>query len=196
MDADSSKPLAAFGFLTVLESAEHGLFGGYLVLSPLGRPLEFRCSTPIAASRAQQILYGPTLRPYLLAEVIGQTLAAGSEIAPRVILTDQRDMLPLGLLRQECVVHVERLAEAEGDASLAVSEQRREQPATFQLAACRLTPAELSALSCDELRLLLEPLARNVDLCEPFGRILAALTEAQVASHEAADASDDHAAAA
>lgn len=194
MDADSSKPLAAFGFLTVLESAEHGLFGGYLVLSPLGRPLEFRCSTPIAASRAQQILYGPTLRPYLLAEVIGQALAAGSELAPRVILTDQRDMLPLGLLRSESVVHVERLAE--GDAARPGADQLPEQAATFKLARCRLTPAELSAISCDELRALLEPLARNVDLCEPFGRILAALTEAQMASHDAADSSDDHAAAA
>ena len=31
MDAAPAKALAAFGFLTVLESAEHGLFGGYLV---------------------------------------------------------------------------------------------------------------------------------------------------------------------
>src|SRR5688572_13244428 len=91
MDADPSKPLPAFGFLTVLESA-------------------------------QQILYGPTLRPYLLAEVIGQTLVAGSELAVRVILTDQRDMLPLGLLRSECIVHVERAPDAEtGEASPATA---------------------------------------------------------------------------
>ena len=34
---------------------------------------------------------------------------------------------------------------------------------------------------------MLEPLAAHVDLCEPFGRIRAALTEAQLASHDAAD---------
>jgi hypothetical protein len=194
MDADPSKPLPAFGFLTVLESAEHGLFGGYLVLSPLGRPLEFRCSTPVAASRAQQILYGPTLRPYLLAEVIGQTLVAGSELAVRVILTDQRDMLPLGLLRSECIVHVERAPDAEtGEASPATAAAAAH---AFDLAGRRLTPAELAAIAPDELKSLLEPLATNIDLCEPFGRILAALTEAQMASHDAADAPDDHAAAA
>ena len=100
MDAGASKPLPAFGFLTVLESPEHGLFGGYLVLSSRGRPLEFRCSTPIAPSRAQQILYGPTLRSYLLAEVIGAALIAGSELPVEVIVTDQVDMAALAVLAQ------------------------------------------------------------------------------------------------
>ena len=30
-----------FAYLSTLESVEHGYFGGYLVLSKLGRPLEF-----------------------------------------------------------------------------------------------------------------------------------------------------------
>ena len=55
MDAEDSKALAAFGFLTVVESPEHGLFGGYLVLSPQGRPLEFRCSTPVRPPGASRI---------------------------------------------------------------------------------------------------------------------------------------------
>src|SRR5688500_2219835 len=92
MDAESGKALAAFGFLTVLESPEHGLFGGYLVLSPLGRPLEFRCSTPVVASRSQGILYGPTLGRYLLTDVIGQSLVAGCELSVAVILPGERDM--------------------------------------------------------------------------------------------------------
>ena len=47
-----SNSLPAFGFLTVVEDDEHGYFGGYLVLSELGRPLEFHCSTPIFPSQA------------------------------------------------------------------------------------------------------------------------------------------------
>jgi hypothetical protein len=187
MDDGSGKPLPAFGFLTVLESAEHGLFGGYLVLSALGRPLEFRCSTPIAPSRAQQILYGPTLRPYLLAEVIGQALVSGSELPVRVILTDQRDMLPLGMLRSEIVIYVEP-APTTGEVSAEKS---------FDLAGCRVSAAELSALSHGELQAMLAPLAAHVNLCEPFGRILAALLEAQMASPDAGSGvSDDSAAAA
>src|SRR5688572_19410905 len=77
MDAEPSQALAAFGCRTVLESPEHGLFGGYLVLSPQGRPLEFRCSTRVTARRAQQLLYAPTVRPYLFADVIGQSLVSG-----------------------------------------------------------------------------------------------------------------------
>ena len=112
MDADASKPLPAFGFLTVLESPEHGLFGGYLVLSPQGRPLEFRCSTPIAPSRAQQILYGPTLRPYLLAEVIGQALVAGSRAAGDADSHRPARHVAVGTVAAEAVVHVEPRDEA------------------------------------------------------------------------------------
>jgi hypothetical protein len=187
MDADPRKPLPAFGFLTVVESSEHGMFGGYLVLSPLGRPLEFRCSTPIAPSRAHEILYGPTLRPYLLAEVIGQALVSGSELPVQAILTDQRDMLPLALLRHEPVLHVAPATGADADVV-----------AGLLLAGNRVTCGETVslALSSEELRALLEPLAAHVDLCEPFGRICAALAEAQMASHDQAESTDDRAAAA
>lgn len=191
MDADSSKPLPAFGFLTALASAEHGWFGGYLVLSPQGRPLEFRCSTPIAPSRAQEILYGPTLRPHLLADVIGQALVSSAETAVRLVLTDLPDMLPLGLLRFEQVICVELLrAEVVGPA-LAIEATAD----SFELKGCRATLSPASGCSREALEELLAPLATRVDLCEPFQRIRAALTEAQFASHDAADEADDRAAA-
>jgi hypothetical protein len=186
MDAEAAKPLPAFGFLTVLESAEHGMFGGYLVLSPQGRPLEFRCSTPIAPSRAQQILYGPTLRPYLLAEVIGQSLVHGAELPVTMILTDQYEMLPLGLLRAEPVVYVEPRDESASPA---------EWP-SCDMAGCRVTVADGTAARGEDVQAQLEPLLAHVDLCEPFGRIRAALTEAQLASQDAADLTHDSAAAA
>ncbi|MEQ8839035.1 MAG: hypothetical protein RID07_19675, partial [Lacipirellulaceae bacterium] len=69
MTTVDGKPLPAIGFLTAVESPQHGLFGGYLVLSLQGRPLEFRCTTPVKPTRAQEILYGKTLRPYLLCEL-------------------------------------------------------------------------------------------------------------------------------
>jgi hypothetical protein len=177
----------------VLESSEHGLFGGYLVLSPQGRPLEFRCSTPVIATRAQEILYGPTLRPYLLTDVIGQSLVAGSEISVEVILTDERDMLQLALLRREEVLHVERLAR---DASATVSEHM---PIllgnSIEFHGCRITAASTFTADAARLRWNLEPLAANVFLAEPFDRIRAALTEAQLATHDAGEYHHDRAAA-
>ncbi len=82
------KSLPAIGFLTVTRDADQGLLGGYLVLNSLGRPLEFHCTAPVRANRAQEILYGPTLDPYLCGERIGQTLLEKSKAAPKIVLTD------------------------------------------------------------------------------------------------------------
>ena len=70
MGASDSKSLPAIGFLTVVTIPDQGLVGGYLVLNAAARPLEFHCTTPVRANRAQEILYGPTLRPYLFGEQI------------------------------------------------------------------------------------------------------------------------------
>src|SRR3954471_20719084 len=77
-----------FGYLSVINSAEHGYFGGYLVVGPLGRPLEFHCTAPVRPSRAQQILYGPTLEPFLLGEQIAGPHAEGAKPEPSLILTN------------------------------------------------------------------------------------------------------------
>ena len=87
--ADDKSP-PALGFLTVLEHPQHGLMGGYLVLNRAGRPLEFHCTAPLKPNRAQQILYGPTLEPYLFGEQIGQALVAKSQVEPLMICTDLR----------------------------------------------------------------------------------------------------------
>ena len=76
-------PLASLGFLTVVEHAELGLLGGYLLLNAAGRPLEFHCTAPVKPNRAQEILYGPTLKPFLYGEQIGQTLLTRSKLTPR-----------------------------------------------------------------------------------------------------------------
>src|SRR3954462_1989649 len=77
-----------FGYLSVINSAEHGYFGGYLIVGPLGRPLEFHCTAPVRPSRAQQILYGPTLEPFLLGEQIAGAMLDAAKLKPRLILTN------------------------------------------------------------------------------------------------------------
>jgi hypothetical protein len=85
----------AIGFLTVIEHPQHGLFGGYLVLNLAGRPLEFHCTAPIKPNRAQQILYGPTLEPFLYGEQIGSTLLGHAKTSPLAICTDRQPVLCL-----------------------------------------------------------------------------------------------------
>ncbi len=88
MSQQRAKRSEAIGFLTVIDYPQHGLFGGYLVLNTAGRPLEFHCTAPIKPSRAQKILYGPTLEPYLYGEQIGQTLIGQAEVEPLLVCTD------------------------------------------------------------------------------------------------------------
>lgn len=83
------------GFLAAVEEAERGVVGGLLVTNRFGRPLEFQCTTPVKPNRTQQILYGPTLRPYLLAEVIGRTLLDKISVKPHLVLIEADELLDL-----------------------------------------------------------------------------------------------------
>jgi hypothetical protein len=89
----TAKSLDELGFLTAIETPDDGLFGGYLTVRPNGRPLEFFCTSPVVPSRAQQVLYGPTLRSFLLAECIGPALVLKASRRQPILLTDLPAML-------------------------------------------------------------------------------------------------------
>lgn len=174
-----------FGYLSMLESDEHGFFGGYLVVSQLGRPLEFHCTAPVRPSRAQQILYGPTLQPYLLGEQIGGTLLAQAKLRPNLILTDQFDAF---CLRSQIATPMVCLAGANEEAIVSElgEDSGGDAPQAKLLASRRFVfggyhwelPGgyEYDQPSVVEL---LQLLARQVTLSEPFGRIREAIQEAQ-----------------
>jgi hypothetical protein len=164
-----------FGYLSVVHIAEHGYFGGYLVVALTGRPLEFHCTAPVRPTRAQEILYGPTLQPYLLGEQIGGTLLCRAKTGARLILTDQSATLcvrskievPLVRLLPRDEPHVPEVAPiAAHDYPLAVDGYGIELAPGF---ATDRGPATA----------LLTQLATKVDLAEPFDRIHEAIREAQ-----------------
>ncbi|MFH1302036.1 MAG: hypothetical protein ABIK07_13325 [Planctomycetota bacterium] len=94
MVADSSNELK-LGFLTTIECPDGSLIGGLLVTNHFGRPLEFQCTTPVKPNRTQEVLYGPTLVPFLLGEVIGLTLVEKMNIKPNLILIEQEQAIEL-----------------------------------------------------------------------------------------------------
>lgn len=191
MDSSVSNSLPAFGFLSVVEDQQHGFFGGYLVLSQLGRPLEFHCSTPILPSKAQRILYGPTLRSFVLGELIGQTLVKKSQLAVEAVLTDDPEMLGLGLFWQGNLAWVsdQERNTVELVQSLSVSPM-------CEIDGYRLTGSSTCGWTSESLSELLAPLVSYVDLAEPFQRIREAIEEAQRVSEPTAEEADDHSAAA
>src|SRR5262245_61207795 len=83
------------GFLTAIETPEKGFIGGLLVTNQYGRPLEFQCTAPVKPNPTQEILYGPTLAPFVLGELIGGTLVEKAGIKPQLILTDREQILEL-----------------------------------------------------------------------------------------------------
>jgi len=153
MSSDRGSSSPAYGFLTTVDSPVHGLFGGYLLVDPAGRPLEFHCTAPVKVSRAQQILYGATLQGHLHGRQIGATLIAEGAITPLVVLTDVESMLAVRPHTHLPVALVTGPDAASG-------------PAGDDAAAAMLRES-------------LAPLATAVDLREPFERIRAALEEAQ-----------------
>lgn len=83
------------GFLRVVHVEDAGFVGGLLVTNRQGRPLEFQCTTPVRPNRTQEILYGPTLTPFVHGELIGKTLVERLSVTPDVILVQQDSLLEL-----------------------------------------------------------------------------------------------------
>jgi len=192
-----SKSNSGLGFLTVIEDPRHGLFGGFLVLDVAGRPLEFHCTAPVKPNRAQQILYGPTLEPYLFGEQIGRTLLGKAATEPLLVCTDcqaamaVRDhvRVPVALVltppetgaAESGPIFGDSLAEESGTIARRVDGPHARDPslAGFRLGRNRLA---ISVDSPDDRQLIerrLGKLADSFDLSEPFQRIRRAIEEAR-----------------
>ncbi|MES2790228.1 MAG: hypothetical protein V4719_11505 [Planctomycetota bacterium] len=95
MSATEKKDQFRLGFLTAMEVPEQGFVGGLLITNRHGRPLEFQCTAPLKPNRTQEILYGTTLGPYVMGEVIARTLVEKVGVKPHLILTERTEILEL-----------------------------------------------------------------------------------------------------
>jgi hypothetical protein len=109
MSVDTGKELFRLGFLTAIEIPDRGYVGGLLVTNHFGRPLEFQCTAPLKPNRTQEILYGPTLVPYVLGDLIGRTLIEKVGVKPHIVLTERQELLGLRELVQIPVACVDDL---------------------------------------------------------------------------------------
>jgi hypothetical protein len=83
------------GFLTAVRTGDRAFVGGLLVTDRFGRPLEFQCTTPVKPNRTQELLYGPTLEPFILGDLLGKALLGKIGVKPTLIVTDREEMLAL-----------------------------------------------------------------------------------------------------
>jgi hypothetical protein len=184
MTVESGKESFRLGFLTAIEVPERGFVGGLLVTNQFGRPLEFQCTAPLKPNRAQEILYGPTLIPYVLGDLIGRTLVEKVGVKPHLILTERNDLLPLRDLVSIPVACVDEQAGSE-----------RTSRSTDQLAASASEPGiagtspqfrlgrqilRFHAAHADDQAIAQQGAAtvpQDADLREPFERVREALNE-------------------
>ncbi len=195
-DTPSEQPFA-LGFLTVVDQSSQGLVGGYLLLNAHARPLEFHCTVPVRPNRAQEILYGATLEPFIYGEQIGPTLIKTSKLRPAAVFTDCCPALaaaahvepPLWL-----VLPPEPSAPNETDATEANQSEARfaRRPDSAQNLPAGASRVRLgrnwvvgtkgsdsadAAVSSDSDKIA--QVAATLDLSEPFERIRAAIQESQ-----------------
>jgi hypothetical protein len=170
MTASGKQDQLRLGFLTAIELPDKGYVGGLLVTNHQGRPLEFQCTVPIRANPTQEILYGPTLVPFILGELIGSTLVEKSGIKPQLILTDREQILELRNHIDKPVV----LVEGESRSSKA---RASDEGATIRLG--RQTISFHEAHTADRPLVTKETgqIPADADLLEPFERVREALQE-------------------
>jgi hypothetical protein len=190
---------ATFGYLSVIHSAEHGYFGGYLVVGPLGRPLEFHCTAPVRPSRAQQILYGPTLEPFLLGEQIAGAMLDAAKLKPSLILANceatlharSRISSPMVLLSGNASSSSEPTDATRASTDPAANSPMSSGPhESFAVEAFEfILPIGFESDRDTATRLLID-LVRQIDLAEPFGRIEEAIREAQRLGGSGAESHD------
>lgn len=170
--ATSGETDLKLGFLSAIELPGGGFVGGLLVTNRFGRPLEFQCTTPVRANRTQEILYGPTLRPFLLGEVIGRTLVEKVAVKPDVVLAEGEDLLELRCHIQQPVAVVE-VVDRDGE-----SEQETPDKNELFLGRQRLRFHERHPDDGPRFASSAGNVPENADLFEPFERVRDALREA------------------
>jgi hypothetical protein len=170
MTANGKQEALRLGFLTAIETPDHGYVGGLLVTNHFGRPLEFQCTVPVRPNATQTMLYGPTLAPFLLGELIGGTLVEKAGVKPQLILTDCAQILELRN-------HIEQPVALVGAEAQAAGPQPEETAPPLKLGrqTVRFHPSHAE----DHLALSREArhIPADADLQEPFERVREALQE-------------------
>ena len=159
------------GFLTAVEIPDQGFVGGLLITNRHGRPLEFQCTAPLKPNRTQEILYGETLAPFVMGEVIAKTLVDKVGVKPHLVLTELPEILEL---RNHVTMPVGCLAEQAGQPA-ATADQPLAAPFKIGKQWVRIHSAHDHDRG--EMEAQAQQISPEADLREPFERVREALQE-------------------
>ncbi|MBO7725049.1 MAG: hypothetical protein J6S40_01140 [Thermoguttaceae bacterium] len=177
------------GFLSVSETSSQGFLGGLLILNRSGHPIEFHCTVPVHANRAQEILYGETLGSFLCAQQIAPSLYKHKKTPVAAVITDAPLLLsfaqtldvPLLLLLDPMPAGIRTALPGTISPRLdEICAIGRTDPAGWQEAEDEGIRYMLRAdESKSRAAQILRPFRKLIDLTEPFDRIYLAIKESQ-----------------
>jgi len=173
------------GFLTVRQHPELGYLGGLLLVNSLARPLEFHCTLPVKPTRAQSILYGPTLVDFLCGEQIARTLVSKAKLQPVIVFTDGAAVLTLRNVSEIPVCCVKSKANETSNKDLMIPASQNAGVVVGELSGHKILVDAAHRNDWDFVVKRSQELLQQVDLLEPFTRIVEALQEAHPASKAA-----------
>lgn len=196
MDAIAGSQQKSLGFVSVRKRTEQGYFGGYLIVNPTARPLEFHCTVPVQPTRAQSILFGNTLEEFLCGEQITRALLTKAKLRPQAVLVDTPAALcarhwfdlPILWLASSPQSNSNQSASKSNPSSehgfvLPELHRHESEITSRELAGYRFATLQTYQSDLDALELILtaqdSPLSENrFEFDEPFERIVEALSEA------------------
>lgn len=164
---------ATIAYYTVVEEERTGWTGGLLLLNSGGRPLEFQCTLPVRPTRAHEILFGPTLRDYLIGDVMAPLLVGKCRAKTSLLCCDQPEALRI---RSSVPFPVALLSEAAESEEGPITDESLVHSCAITLAGGTL---RVDRDQADAVREIVAELADFPDAVEPFERIRQAIREAQ-----------------
>jgi hypothetical protein len=164
--------IAFLGYMEFEDGASYR--GAILATDDWGKPLEFRCTAPVRPTAVQRTLYGSTLMPHILVELIAKPLMDALNEKPMVVLTSEalfltlryRVDVPVVLIRRQSADMKETIGPGENDSHsiLMGSESGRFEPVIMEAHWEFPQDAEV----CGRL---LKGLFGRWDIIEPFERL-------------------------
>jgi hypothetical protein len=161
------------GFLGYREFDEGEAYrGAILVTDDWSKPLEFRCTAPVRPTALQRTLYGKSLLPHVLTELIGAPLISSVREKPQLILIADEAYFDV---RHKVSAPVIRVARPSGSKTKQ-EDQTKSKSLLLQSASGKFAQVEIEAhwkfvADLDSSSERLRDLFGRWDLTEPFQRL-------------------------
>jgi len=172
-----SEELNKLAFVMLSEVEDGVIRGGILVTDAHGKPLEFRCTSPIRPNAVQRTLYGGTLMSHISVELVGAPLVQAVQNPPDVVLVQQEEFLSLRTRCDKPLLIVRRQGE---DMQLSEESGKSQPEELLSSPSGKFAPVVVTChwdypgdiVQCKNG---LDWMFSNCDLLEPFERVKKAL---------------------